>query len=70
MAVSGRVNHRKEQTHKRIIESAMRLFLEQGFEEATVAQITDNANIGKGTFLHIFPPNRTYFRFLANKSYL
>lgn len=54
-ATSPRVQRRREATRARIFDVAMRLFIEQGIEATTVAQITEAADIGKGTFFTYFP---------------
>lgn len=45
---------KKRETRKRIVDAALRLFSEQGYEATTVAQITDLAGVGKGTFFNYF----------------
>ena len=46
---------KKQTTEQRIIEAAVVLFHENGFDETTVKEITDRANVAKGTFFHYFP---------------
>jgi len=50
-----RRERKKEETRRRILEAAFRLFAEQGFENTTIVQITGAADIGKGTFYNYFP---------------
>lgn len=45
---------KKQETRKRIIDAAMQLFGELGYEAATVAQITERAGVAKGTFFNYF----------------
>jgi AcrR family transcriptional regulator len=45
---------KKRETRKRIVDAALQLFSEQGYEATTVAQITDLAGVGKGTFFNYF----------------
>ena len=45
---------KKQETRKRIIDAAMQLFGEYGYEAATVAQITERAGVAKGTFFNYF----------------
>ncbi|GLX67935.1 TetR/AcrR family transcriptional regulator [Paenibacillus glycanilyticus] len=45
---------KKLETKNRILDAAMRLFAEQGFEATTVAQITEAAGVAKGTFFNYF----------------
>lgn len=52
---SERVERRMEQTRERIVRAALELFAQRGFENATVADISESADIGKGTFFTYFP---------------
>ncbi|GAB2671203.1 TetR/AcrR family transcriptional regulator [Paenibacillus thermoaerophilus] len=45
---------KKLETRSRLIEAALHLFAEQGFEATTVAQITERAGVAKGTFFNYF----------------
>lgn len=45
----------------------MRLFAERGFDAVTVADITEAADIGKGTFFTHFPSKRDVFRYLGEQ---
>ncbi len=46
---------KKEETAQRLFDTAVRLFLEQGYEETTVEQISAAAGVAKGTFFVHFP---------------
>ena len=46
---------KKQETRDRIFEIAGRLFMEKGFENTTVDEITQEAGIAKGTFFNYFP---------------
>ncbi|MDF2669326.1 MAG: TetR/AcrR family transcriptional regulator [Paenibacillus sp.] len=50
---------KKRETRKRIIDAALQLFSEHGYEATTVAQITDLAGVGKGTFFNYFDSKET-----------
>jgi AcrR family transcriptional regulator len=50
-----RRQQQKEETARKIFESAVRLFREQGFERTTVEEITRDAGVAKGTFFAHFP---------------
>ncbi|MCR8645220.1 TetR/AcrR family transcriptional regulator [Paenibacillus sp. N1-5-1-14] len=45
---------KKRITREKIIQSAMYLFAEQGYEATTVHQITERAGVAKGTFFNYF----------------
>jgi AcrR family transcriptional regulator len=50
-----RRERRRAETHERIIRSALRLFSERGVTATTVEDITNAADVGKGTFFNYFP---------------
>ncbi len=49
-----RERHRAE-TRERLFRAALQLFAERGYLETTVEDITDAADVGKGTFFNYFP---------------
>ncbi|MBW2274513.1 MAG: helix-turn-helix transcriptional regulator [Deltaproteobacteria bacterium] len=53
-AVEGRRERRKRELRARIYEKSRQLFLEQGFEATTVAQIAEAADIAQATFFNHF----------------
>src|SRR5580700_5580481 len=58
-ATSGRRDGRRErrsaETRERLFRSALDLFAQKGFTETTVEDITEAADVGKGTFFNYFP---------------
>jgi len=52
---ANRSQKRAAETRKRLYREALRLFLEKGFERTTVSEITDAADVAKGTFFIHFP---------------
>jgi len=50
-----RSQKRAAETRRRLYEVALRLFLEKGFENTTVSEITDEVDVAKGTFFTHFP---------------
>ncbi len=46
---------KKQETINRIVNASLQLFSEKGYEETTVAEITEAAGIAKGTFFNYFP---------------
>jgi AcrR family transcriptional regulator len=57
-----RTQKRQKETKERIFRVAMELFKQKGFENTTVAEITEAADIGKGTFFTYFPTKEAIFR--------
>ncbi|MCU1305498.1 MAG: transcriptional regulator [Acidobacteriaceae bacterium] len=55
LQVPGRRQRRREETEQRILSAAVRLFEKQGYTSTTVEQITEAADVGKGTFFNYFP---------------
>jgi AcrR family transcriptional regulator len=52
---SDRRERRRAETRERIYRAALTIFAERGFFEATVEDITEAADVGKGTFFNYFP---------------
>jgi len=50
-----------------IIQASVRLFLNKGYHEATIADIVDNAAIGRGTFYAYFENKEALFLACADK---
>src|SRR3989442_9348581 len=51
----GRRERRAAETRERLFRAALRLFEERGFSATTVEDITEVADVGKGTFFNYFP---------------
>ena len=51
----GRRERRRAEIRERLFRSALRLFAERGYLETTVEDITEAADVGKGTFFNYFP---------------
>ncbi len=54
-APPGRRERKRSETRERIFRAAMQLFAERGFFNTTVEDITEAADVGKGTFFNYFP---------------
>ena len=50
----GRRQRRAAETRVRLFRCALRLFAERGFPNVTVEDITEAADVGKGTFFNYF----------------
>jgi AcrR family transcriptional regulator len=53
--VRGRRERRSAETRERLFRAALELFGRKGFAETTVEDITEAADVGKGTFFNYFP---------------
>jgi AcrR family transcriptional regulator len=51
----GRRERRSAETRERLFRAALDLFSRKGFTETTVGDITEAADLGKGTFFNYFP---------------
>jgi AcrR family transcriptional regulator len=54
-APSGRRQRRSTEIRERLFRAALQLFAQKGFAETTVEDITEAADVGKGTFFNYFP---------------
>jgi len=54
-SASGRRERRSAEIRERLFRSALQLFGQKGFAETTVEDITEAADVGKGTFFNYFP---------------
>jgi AcrR family transcriptional regulator len=52
---ANRRERRRTETRERLYSAALELFAERGFLETTVEDITEAADVGKGTFFNYFP---------------
>lgn len=54
-ARAGRRERRSAEIRERLFRAALQLFAERGYLETTVEDITEAADLGKGTFFNYFP---------------
>src|SRR5262252_1249532 len=54
-APSDRRQRRSAEIRERLFRAALGLFAQKGFAETTVEDITEAADVGKGTFFNYFP---------------
>jgi AcrR family transcriptional regulator len=52
---AGRRQRRSAEIRERLFRAALNLFAQKGFAETTVEDITEAADLGKGTFFNYFP---------------
>ena len=62
-----RRERKKEETRRRIFEVAIALFRERGFEATTVDEITERADVGRGTFFNYFPKKEAVLAYLSEE---
>jgi AcrR family transcriptional regulator len=62
-----RRERKKEETRRRIFEAAISLFRERGFESTTVDDITEKADVGRGTFFNYFPKKEAVLAYLSEE---
>ena len=63
--VLSRRERKKEETRHRIFHAAVDLFREKGFEQTTVDDITEKADVAKGTFFNYFHRKDAVLGFLS-----
>lgn len=62
-----RRERKKDETRQRIFREAIRLFRERGFEATTVDEITERADVARGTFFNYFPKKEAVLAFLSEQ---
>jgi AcrR family transcriptional regulator len=60
-----RRERKKEETRSRIFRAAVDLFRKRGFESTTVDEITERADVAKGTFFNYFPRKEAVLSYLS-----
>jgi TetR/AcrR family transcriptional regulator, cholesterol catabolism regulator len=65
-----RRERKKEETRHRIFHAAIDLFRERGFEQTTVDDITEKADVAKGTFFNYFHRKETVLGYLSEERLL
>jgi len=63
----GRRERRKEEMRSQIFQAAMRLFERKGVFDTTVEEITESADVAKGTFFNYFPSKEALLTKLADR---
>ncbi|HKF23907.1 MAG TPA: TetR/AcrR family transcriptional regulator [Candidatus Angelobacter sp.] len=63
----GRRQRRKQETRRQIFQAAMNLFARKGIFSTTVEEITEAADVGKGTFFNYFPSKEAILSALAER---
>jgi AcrR family transcriptional regulator len=58
---------KKERTRSQLMDAALGLFRAQGYEATTIEQITQQANVAKGTFFNYFETKESILPALAER---
>jgi len=69
MAELSRRERKKLETYSKLYKCAMDLFQKQGFEATSVEQITQLADVGKGTFYNYFPSKEAVIQEYYRRKY-
>ena len=64
---TSRRERKKEETRRRIFDAAISLFRERGFETTTVDDITEKADVARGTFFNYFPRKEALLAYLSEE---
>jgi len=62
-----RRERRKREVRERIMRAGMKRFVRQGFEDTTVDQIAEDADVAQKTFFNYFPTKQDLFHQLAEE---
>ena len=63
----GRRERRRQETSEKLFLAAMELFSRKGFAQTKVEDITEAADVGKGTFFNYFPSKEHVLGYLVSK---
>lgn len=65
--VEDRRQRKKAKTKEAIFNAALELFLEKGYDKTSVEEITEKADVAKGTFFNHFPSKSAILFYLGEK---
>ncbi|MGY6661449.1 MAG: TetR/AcrR family transcriptional regulator [Glycocaulis sp.] len=60
---------RKQETHHQVIQAARRVFLDEGYERATIKTIADAAGVSAGTVLNVAPTKSALLILILGEEY-
>lgn len=69
MSPADRSQRRRQRTHQRLLDAAEQVFSEKGFQEATILDITETADVSKRTFYLHFDDKQTLIEALALRAF-
>ena len=67
LETENRRERKKAKTKETIYNAALQLFLEKGYEKTTVEEITEKADVAKGTFFNHFPSKDAILFYLGRR---
>jgi AcrR family transcriptional regulator len=67
LAELSRRERKKEETRRRIFESAIAMFREKGFDATTVDEIIEKADVSRATFFNYFPKKESILAYLTEE---
>lgn len=67
MKTENRRQRKKGETKENIYKTAVELFLEKGYDKTTIEEITEKADVAKGTFFNHFPSKDAILFYLGEK---
>jgi AcrR family transcriptional regulator len=62
-----RRERKKDETRERIFKVAIKLFRDRGFDRTTIDDITEKADVAKGTFFNYFPRKESVLGYLSEQ---
>lgn len=69
-AVPSRTERRRRETLARLLQAAERVFVERGYDNTTLNEVTQAADLGIGTFYNYFSDKRAVYNALIRRHYL
>jgi AcrR family transcriptional regulator len=69
-ATPGRNQRRTERTRERLLDAALETFLERGYDETSLGEITKRADLGTGTFYLHFQDKRGIYEAVVRRQLL
>lgn len=67
MMLESRMERKKAKTKETIFQTAVELFLQKGYDQTTVDEIAEKADVAKGTFFNYFPTKDAILYYLSEQ---
>jgi AcrR family transcriptional regulator len=68
--IASRQQRRTERTRTRLLDAALELFLERGYDAPSIAEITERADLGAGTYYLHFRDKRSLYEAVVRRELL